>query len=111
MNENLNTNQENVAQGQTGTSNNTNAVKKGKNCPTCGCIVSKSADSCPQCGHKLKKKGKKVAIGCTTPLLIIALLVGILVFSARPKAGTIGETYNQTHRVCGSHGRGKKEGD
>lgn len=95
MNENLNTNQENVAQGQTGTSNNTYAVEKVKNCPTCGCIVSKSADSCPQCGHKLKKKGKKVAIGCTTPLLIIALIVGILVYSARPKVGTIGETYNQ----------------
>lgn len=99
MNENSNINQMNVTGAESvntqAVNNNGINVKKGKNCPNCGNVVSKSASSCPQCGHKLKKKGKKVAIGCTTPLLIIALLVGILVFSARPKAGTIGETYKQ----------------
>ena len=95
MNEKFNTNQENTTPEQSQASNNANAVKKGKNCPNCGCVVSKSADSCPQCGHKLKKKGKKVAIGCTTPLLLIALLIGALMFSAKPKDGIIGETYNQ----------------
>ena len=95
MNENFNTNQENIIQEQSQSGNNAGAVKKGKNCPNCGCIVSKSADSCPQCGHKLKKKGKKVAIGCTTPLLIIIVLIGVLILSAKPKAGTIGETYTK----------------
>ena len=64
MNENSIINQVNVTEAESvnaqAVSNNGVNVKKGKNCPNCGCVVSKSADSCPQCGHKLKKKGKKV---------------------------------------------------
>lgn len=95
MNENFNPNQENTTQEQTQASNNAGAVKKGKSCPNCGCVVSKTADSCPQCGHKLKKKGKKVVIGCATPLLIIVILIGIFMFISKLDTGVIGETYNQ----------------
>ncbi|MDO4379567.1 MAG: hypothetical protein Q4D20_01715 [Clostridia bacterium] len=98
MNEKSNINTENVV--NTGEideqtiGNEANNAKKGKACPNCGCLVSKSADKCPQCGHKLKKKGLKVAIGCVTPLLIIIVLL-IVIFArlAVPKTGVIGETY------------------
>ena len=63
MNENSNVNQMNVTDAESvntqAVNNNGSNVKKGKNCPICGNVVSKSASSCPQCGHKLKKKGLK----------------------------------------------------
>lgn len=99
MNENSNINQMNVTDAESvntqAVSNNVINVKKGKNCPNCGNVVSKSASSCPQCGHKLKKKGLKIAIGCSTPFIIIALIIVALMISAKPDTGVIGETYTK----------------
>lgn len=99
MNENPNNNKVIVSDAEgmntQNVSNAGNSVKNGKNCPNCGHIVSKSANSCPQCGHKLKKKGLKVAIGCSTPILVVVLLIGILMFSAKTDTGVVGETYTK----------------
>lgn len=48
--------------------------QKMKNCPACGCVVSKSAKSCPQCGHALKHKG----VGCLVALLLPVLVIVVL---------------------------------